>query len=314
MSPDFTGGYGPEEFSLREAKPGKYKVEANYYGNRQQIVAGATTLQLELMTGFGTAKQKGQTVTAAAQGQAGGGARGRIRGGGGLGASAHRKTRAKPDTPSGNFRLPARPRRSSSCCAERLDWPRRLHRENNMASVRWLALPLAALPCTLLAATAYVAVPIGSLGGVSTYGTAINASGQIAGWGDTDAAGAIHRHAFVFSNGVLTNLGTLPGGTQSFAYAINNAGQVSGASNAGGVPQLHAVLFSAGVVTDLATLVGGTISNAYGINDRGDVAGASNRTGIAHGYLAQSGSGVAVDIGTLGGSLSQAYGINAAAT
>jgi len=63
MSPDFTGGYGPEEFSLREAKPGKYKVEANYYGNRQQIVAGATTLQLNLMTGFGTARQKAQTVT-----------------------------------------------------------------------------------------------------------------------------------------------------------------------------------------------------------------------------------------------------------
>jgi len=63
MSPDFTGGYGPEEFSLKQAKPGKYKVEANYYGNRQQIVAGATTLQLELMTGFGTAKQKEQTVT-----------------------------------------------------------------------------------------------------------------------------------------------------------------------------------------------------------------------------------------------------------
>ena len=63
MSPDFTGGYGPEEFSLKHAKPGKYKVEANYYGNRQQIVAGATTLQLALMTGFGTARQKEQSVT-----------------------------------------------------------------------------------------------------------------------------------------------------------------------------------------------------------------------------------------------------------
>jgi Flp pilus assembly protein TadD len=63
MSPDFTTGYGPEEFSLKQAKPGKYKVEANYYGNRQQIVAGATTLQLKLATGFGTAKQKEQTVT-----------------------------------------------------------------------------------------------------------------------------------------------------------------------------------------------------------------------------------------------------------
>ena len=63
MSPDFTGGYGPEEFSLKQAKPGKYRVEANYYGNRQQIVSGATTIQLRLTTGFGTAKQKDQNVT-----------------------------------------------------------------------------------------------------------------------------------------------------------------------------------------------------------------------------------------------------------
>lgn len=63
MSNDFTGGYGPEEFSLRRAKPGKYRIEANFYGNRQQIVAGATTLQVKLFTGFGTARQKEQLIT-----------------------------------------------------------------------------------------------------------------------------------------------------------------------------------------------------------------------------------------------------------
>jgi len=63
MSDDFTGGYGPEEFSLRKAKPGKYKIEANFFGNRQQVVAGATTLQVYLTTGFGTAKAKQQSVT-----------------------------------------------------------------------------------------------------------------------------------------------------------------------------------------------------------------------------------------------------------
>ncbi|HSD55295.1 MAG TPA: VIT domain-containing protein [Burkholderiales bacterium] len=54
MSRDFTGGYGPEEFSLKTAKPGRYRVEANFYGHRQQIVAGATTLQVKLQTRFGT--------------------------------------------------------------------------------------------------------------------------------------------------------------------------------------------------------------------------------------------------------------------
>jgi tetratricopeptide (TPR) repeat protein len=63
MSQDFTGGYGPEEFSLKHAKPGKYRIEAQFYGNRQQIVAGATTLQVKLATGFGTAAQKEQSVT-----------------------------------------------------------------------------------------------------------------------------------------------------------------------------------------------------------------------------------------------------------
>ena len=63
LSDDFTGGYGPEEFLLRDAKPGKYRVEANFYGDRQQIVTGATTLTLTLTTGWGTAARKDQTVT-----------------------------------------------------------------------------------------------------------------------------------------------------------------------------------------------------------------------------------------------------------
>ena len=63
LSDDFTGGYGPEEFVLRDAKPGKYKVEANFFGDRQQIVTGATTLNLRLITGWGTSKRKDQTVT-----------------------------------------------------------------------------------------------------------------------------------------------------------------------------------------------------------------------------------------------------------
>jgi hypothetical protein len=63
MTRDFTGGYGPEEFALRRARPGKYKVEANYFGSRQQVIAGATTLQVKLFTGFGTGRQKEQLVT-----------------------------------------------------------------------------------------------------------------------------------------------------------------------------------------------------------------------------------------------------------
>lgn len=69
MSTDFTGGYGPEEFSLRRAVPGKYKVEANFFSSTQQIVAGATTLQLKLTSGFGRAGARDQLVTLRLQGR-----------------------------------------------------------------------------------------------------------------------------------------------------------------------------------------------------------------------------------------------------
>lgn len=63
MSRDFTGGYGPEEFVLRRAKPGKYSITANFYGNRQQVLAGATTLQVKVFSRFGTAAQKEKLIT-----------------------------------------------------------------------------------------------------------------------------------------------------------------------------------------------------------------------------------------------------------
>jgi Ca-activated chloride channel homolog len=62
MSRDFTGGYGPEEFSLRFAKPGRYEVRAQFYGHRQQIISPYTTLMLWLATGFGTPGQKDEHV------------------------------------------------------------------------------------------------------------------------------------------------------------------------------------------------------------------------------------------------------------
>lgn len=62
MSRDFTGGYGPEEFSLRQAKPGRYEVRAQFFGHRQQLVSPYTTLMLWLATGYGTPGQKDERV------------------------------------------------------------------------------------------------------------------------------------------------------------------------------------------------------------------------------------------------------------
>jgi uncharacterized protein YfaP (DUF2135 family) len=63
MSMDFTGGYGPEEFSLKRAKPGRYRIEAQYYGDRRQAITGPTTLQVKLGTKFGLAEQQERLVT-----------------------------------------------------------------------------------------------------------------------------------------------------------------------------------------------------------------------------------------------------------
>ncbi len=62
ISRDCTQGYGPEEFMLKKAAPGTYRVEADYYGDSRQDIAGEVTLTLILQTGFGTAAQK-ETVT-----------------------------------------------------------------------------------------------------------------------------------------------------------------------------------------------------------------------------------------------------------
>jgi len=60
---DATGGYGPEEFALKLAKPGKYRVEANFYGHRQQVLTSGTGLMLWLSSGFGTPTQQDRRTT-----------------------------------------------------------------------------------------------------------------------------------------------------------------------------------------------------------------------------------------------------------
>ena len=63
MSRDFTGGYGPEEFMLRDPKAGTYSVKINYYGDSRQTALGPVTVQVRLITGFGTPQHKEQRLT-----------------------------------------------------------------------------------------------------------------------------------------------------------------------------------------------------------------------------------------------------------
>lgn len=63
MSRDFTGGYGPEEFMIKKAIPGTYKVEVNYYGNRRQELSRPVLVQLRLIEDYGKPSQSEQSIT-----------------------------------------------------------------------------------------------------------------------------------------------------------------------------------------------------------------------------------------------------------
>jgi len=63
ISHDFTDGYGPEEFMIKKAVSGKYKVQSNYYGTRSQSLLAPVNLHLVFITNFGKPNQKKQEVT-----------------------------------------------------------------------------------------------------------------------------------------------------------------------------------------------------------------------------------------------------------
>lgn len=63
VSKDFTQGYGPEEYCLRKLMPGEYKIQANYYGSRQQELTGPCTVQATVITNFGRPDEQRQSLT-----------------------------------------------------------------------------------------------------------------------------------------------------------------------------------------------------------------------------------------------------------
>jgi probable HAF family extracellular repeat protein len=106
----------------------------------------------------------------------------------------------------------------------------------------------------------------------------------------------------------VTDLGTL-GGPESYAWGLNNQGQVVGDSlTASG--QDHCFIWQKGQMTDLGTL-GGDSCIAFAINNYGQVAGQSMIfNGIdKHAFVWRNGV-FTNDLGTLGGPTSGATGIN----
>ena len=63
VSADFTEGYGPEEYILRKALPGKYRIDVNYFGSNAQKLQGPVTVQVDIFTNFGRPNEERKSVT-----------------------------------------------------------------------------------------------------------------------------------------------------------------------------------------------------------------------------------------------------------
>jgi probable HAF family extracellular repeat protein len=141
----------------------------------------------------------------------------------------------------------------------------------------------------------------------------INTSGQIVGTAQNPSTGRLYEALVWQPDLTPTFLGVLGAGVYSFAYAINDSGQVTGISI--GPENGGAFLFSNGTMTNIDTLDSGN-STGLAINDNGVVVGVVNipiGSGNTHAFVFMGGS--MMDLNTLipagsGLTLMQANGIN----
>jgi probable HAF family extracellular repeat protein len=160
----------------------------------------------------------------------------------------------------------------------------------------------------------------------------VNGNGIGVGSSETGAIDALThqpaQHPVLFEHGAVTDLGTLQGGTEGFAYSINEAGQIAGFSNNGvpdpfGIPgfdnwvtEYRTFIWQKGLMSDIGTL-GGPDAVTAGINEHGQIAGDSYVNNTAnttthlptmHPYLWQNGQ--MRDLGSLGGTMSGTNSLN----
>lgn len=179
----------------------------------------------------------------------------------------------------------------------------------------------------------YRLIDLGTFGGPNSAETQefpfINNRGTVVGYADTavpdDTGEGFTFHAFRWRKGVMTDLGTLPGGKNSVANTINNHDVAVGSSETGvvdpelGIRQGVAVKWTKdGRLVPLGTL-GRNFGFATAINDHGRIVGLSANTipdpFSLFGWGTQTRAflwenGIMRDLGTLGGPDAAAFFIN----
>ena len=61
LSRDVTQGYGPEEYLVRKAIPGPYRIQTDYYGTHSQKMLAPVTLYAEVYTDYGRPEETRKT-------------------------------------------------------------------------------------------------------------------------------------------------------------------------------------------------------------------------------------------------------------
>ena len=152
--------------------------------------------------------------------------------------------------------------------------------------------------------------PLSTLGGYNGAASMINNRGEVAGNAETATTDStcppydptlgqyqvLQEKPVIWTNGHIEELPTYGGDPDGFAIAINERGQVAGASgvcstynviNGLYLSPVHALLWDHGKVTDLGSLGGKFGNQAHQMNNRGQVVGASDLAGdaIFHGFV-----------------------------
>lgn len=159
--------------------------------------------------------------------------------------------------------------------------------------------------------------PLSTLGGHNGAASAINNQGEVAGNAETATTDStcppydpnqgqyqvLQDKPVVWKNGHIEELPTYGGDPDGFAIAINDHGQVAGASgvcstfnvvNGLYLSPVHALLWDRGKVINLVSLGGAFGNQAHNINNRGQVVGASDLAGddVFHGFVWSQSTGM----------------------